>query len=203
VSHRTEGRWRLAELVEMSTRFTEPGGQSRRVRWEPNERLIRYYTTLGLLDRPAELRGRTAYYGDRHLLQLLAIKALQAQGVPLQEIQATLAGRTQGELQELAGLPDDWREQTHAAPGEVGRAETSSPPPRFWERRAVRLDFPPEQPDEPEAEMPLQGLELAPGVTLMIDRRRYPSLDPRQLSRLAAPLMQVLQAWNDPKEDKA
>jgi hypothetical protein len=37
----------------------------------------------------------------------------------------------------------------------------------------------------------------------MLDRRRYPTIDPRQLSRLAAPLLQVLEAWNHPKEDKA
>ncbi len=188
----------------MSSRFTEPGGQSRRVRWEPNERLVRYYTTLGLLDRPAELRGRTAYYGDRHLLQLLAIKAQQAQGIPLGEIQATLAGRTDRELQELAGLSEDWREQTLAAPGEMGHEETtSSPPARFWERRAPRLE-PPSEPAPPtEADLPLQGFELAPGVILTIDRRLYPTLDPRQLSRLAAPLMQVLHSWNHPKEDEA
>lgn len=187
----------------MSTRFAETGGQSRRVRWEPNERLIRYYTTLGLLDRPAELRGRTAYYGDRHLLQLLAIKASQAQGLPLTEIQALLAGRTDSELQEVAGLPDDWRDHTHADPTGESRAETTTPPPRFWERRAPRLDLPPERPEPSEEELPLVGLEVAPGVTLMLDRRRYPTIDPRQLSRLAAPLLQALEAWNHPKEDKA
>ncbi len=194
MSRGTEGRWRLAELVELSTRWAEPAGHSRRVRWEPNERLIRYYTTLGLLDRPAELRGRTAYYGVRHLLQLLAVKALQAQGTPLQEIQVTLAGRTQGELEELAGLPENWLDQVPSA-RESESLETRTPPQRFWERRAARLDVP-EAPTGATSELPLQGLELAPGVTLMLDRRHYPTLDPRQLSRLAAPMLQALQSWN-------
>lgn len=186
----------------MSHRWAEPGGQSKRVRWEPNERLIRYYTTLGLLDRPAELRGRTAYYGERHLLQLLAVKALQAQGMPLQEIQASLAGRPQNELQVLAGLPDDWRKSLAATDGEAGRERPDSPPPRFWERRAARLEVPPEPSPAEEETLPLQGLELAPGLTITLDRRLYPTLDVRQLSRLAAPMVQALQAWNPSKEDQ-
>lgn len=185
----------------MCHRFAEPGGQSKRVRWEPNERLIRYYTTLGLLDRPAEMRGRTAYYGERHLLQLLAVKALQAQGMPLQEIQASLAGRPQCELQELAGLPDNWLDNATAIAGEGSRELPISPPPRFWERRAARLEPSPDAPKPDHEPLPLQALEVAPGLTLTIDRRLYPTLDPRQLSRLAAPIIQALQAWNPTKED--
>ena len=51
-------QWRLDELVQRSRRLLAllPGGEggSRRVRWRPDARLVRYYTTLGLLDRPAE-----------------------------------------------------------------------------------------------------------------------------------------------------
>ena len=53
--------WRLDELVRRSQQLLAllPAGtgESRRVRWQPDARLVRYYTTLGLLDRPAELRG--------------------------------------------------------------------------------------------------------------------------------------------------
>ena len=44
----------------------------------PDARTIRYYATLGLIDRPEAFRGRTALYGARHLSQLVAIKRLQA-----------------------------------------------------------------------------------------------------------------------------
>ena len=40
-----------------------------RVRELPDRRTVRYYATLGLLDRPT-IQGRTAFYGRRHLLQL-------------------------------------------------------------------------------------------------------------------------------------
>ena len=53
------------------------GTRSGRVRDLPDARTIRWYQTLGLVDRPAHFRGRTALFGRRHLLQLAAIKKLQ------------------------------------------------------------------------------------------------------------------------------
>jgi DNA-binding transcriptional MerR regulator len=66
----------------------------------PDPRTVRYYTTLGLLDRP-EIVEREARYGRRHVLQLCAIKAMQAAGSPLAEIQAQLYVRTDSELEAL------------------------------------------------------------------------------------------------------
>jgi DNA-binding transcriptional MerR regulator len=71
-----------------------------RVSAAPDARTVRYYTTLGLLDRPS-IVGRQARYGQRHVLQLLAIKGLQVRGLPLAEIQERLYGRSDAELQAL------------------------------------------------------------------------------------------------------
>jgi DNA-binding transcriptional MerR regulator len=71
-----------------------------RVSAAPDARTVRYYTTLGLLDRPA-IVGRQARYGQRHLLQLLAIKGLQVRALPLAEIQERLYGRSDAELEAL------------------------------------------------------------------------------------------------------
>lgn len=68
-----------------------------RVSAAPDARTIRYYTSLQLLDRPT-IVGRQAFYGGRHLLQLLTIKALQGLSMPLSEIQAKLYGRSNQEL---------------------------------------------------------------------------------------------------------
>ena len=54
-------RWTLDELCEEAERALgreAPAPADGRVREVPDRRTIRYYTTLGLLDRPAELRGR-------------------------------------------------------------------------------------------------------------------------------------------------
>lgn len=71
-----------------------------RVSAVPDGRTIRYYTTLGILDRPT-MDGRQARYGKRQVLQLLAIKALQAQGLPLSDIQSRLYGLTNSDLESL------------------------------------------------------------------------------------------------------
>jgi DNA-binding transcriptional MerR regulator len=71
-----------------------------RVSPAPDARTVRYYTTLGLLDRPV-IVGRQARYGQRHLLQLLAIKGLQKRALPLAEIQERLYGRSDAELEAL------------------------------------------------------------------------------------------------------
>src|SRR5438270_13086658 len=71
-----------------------------RVSAAPDARTVRYYTTLGLLDRP-RIENRQARYGERHLLQLLAIKALQAFDLPLAEIQRRLYARSDAELAQL------------------------------------------------------------------------------------------------------
>src|SRR6266550_5070389 len=71
-----------------------------RVSAAPDARTVRYYTTLGLLDRP-QIENRQARYGERHVLQLLAIKALQSRDLPLAQIQEMLYGRSDAELQQL------------------------------------------------------------------------------------------------------
>src|SRR5437868_3214858 len=84
-----------------------------RVSAAPDARTVRYYTTLGLLDRP-RIEGRQARYGERHVLQLLAIKALQTFDLPLAEIQQRLYGRSDAELKALV---DSLAAEARAQPG--------------------------------------------------------------------------------------
>jgi MerR HTH family regulatory protein len=100
--------WTLDELTERvggALSVGYDGQPSGRVRDLPDRRAIRWYTTIGLVDRPGATRGRTAMYGPRHLLQLVAIKRLQARGLSLVAIQAELAGATDAQLTRLARLP--------------------------------------------------------------------------------------------------
>ncbi len=76
----------------------------------PDARTIRYYTTLGLLDRPW-MEGRQARYGKRHLLQVVSIKALQGRGLPLSEVQARLYGMSN---EHLEGLLTTLSESAHS-----------------------------------------------------------------------------------------
>src|SRR5215216_114883 len=131
-----EPRWtldELAERVDTALAVDYSGPPSGRVRAVPDRRAIRWYTTIGLVDRPAAHRGRTALYGPRHLLQLVAVKRLQARGLPLVAIQQELAGATDTELGRVARLP--------ATAGAVPAAVPASPawPPGATGAAARRL----------------------------------------------------------------
>ncbi len=60
------------------------------------ERNIRFYRTTGLVDAPDG-----GGYGEKHFLQLVAIRLLQAQGLPLRRIRELLFGRSIAELREV------------------------------------------------------------------------------------------------------
>lgn len=167
-----DDRYTLDELVQRVTDevtrlgLPRPNGQVSAV---PDGRTLRYYGTLGLLDRPVEVRGRRAYYGPRHLLQAVAVKALQAEGLPLQEIQHRLAGRSDEELRQLSARPSAtrfWRTAPApvAAPAVASAAAAAAPVP------AGAPSLPaPEPAPEPVA------VRLAPGLTLVIDPLRAPA----------------------------
>jgi DNA-binding transcriptional MerR regulator len=109
-----------------------------RVRDVPNERLVRWYVTVGLVDPPLSRRGRVARYGRRHLLQLVAVKRRQAEGRSLAEIQAELAGATDEALAAVARVPD-----TQPASEVLPAA-----PARFWTRSAAQRDPAAAEPEE-------------------------------------------------------
>jgi DNA-binding transcriptional MerR regulator len=67
---------------------------------ELSARTLHYYRSVGLLDAPGSGAGRG--YGKRHLLQLKAIRILQAQGLPLSRIQQLLFARPDEELEQVA-----------------------------------------------------------------------------------------------------
>ncbi|OBI69300.1 MerR family transcriptional regulator [Mycobacterium sp. E796] len=102
--------WTLDELVRrVAAGLADPaypGAPNGRVRDLPDRRVVRWYTTTGLVDRPT-MQGRTALYGPRHLLQIVAVKRRQAEGRSLADIQAELAGATDETLRKVAAVPDE------------------------------------------------------------------------------------------------
>jgi DNA-binding transcriptional MerR regulator len=213
-------RWKIDELVrivEVALRRTGGDGQqSGRVRSVPDQRTVRYYTTLGLLDKPAEMRGRTAYYGRRHVLQLVVIKRLQARGLSLAQVQQSAAGADRRRLERWAALPDGFWEQTAgalssepappspdellAAPAkrnkELGRA-TDRLEERFWaaapEVRNVEAAsvVASEESALPRAAIHLQ---VSQGVELVIEGIDWSNVSEERLADLAPALRSVQEA---------
>jgi hypothetical protein len=94
-----------AELDRRGLREAQEDG---RVTPAPDARTVRYYATFGLVDRPVR-EGREVRYGRRHVLQILAIKALQSRGMELAEIQAHVYGRSNPELETLLRAEEEAR----------------------------------------------------------------------------------------------
>jgi hypothetical protein len=206
----TESPWtldQLTKLVGAALSVDYDGQASGRVRDLPDRRAIRYYTTIGLVDRPAAMRGRTAVYARRHLLQLVAIKRLQAAGLSLAEVQARLAGATDALLERQARIPASLAVDAEAAPASAPAPLVPSARPAFWKRggvapvaqaaasgaRAVPEPGAAASPHVPDAVASLQGLRLQVGVTLLLDRER--PLDAGEVAAIraaAAPLLEVL-----------
>ncbi|ANV85840.1 hypothetical protein AWQ21_15015 (plasmid) [Picosynechococcus sp. PCC 7003] len=65
-----------------------------------NPRLVRFYTTKGVLDKP-EKEGREARYLYRHLLQLLLIRRLLSEGYSISSIQPITGAKSNPELEAL------------------------------------------------------------------------------------------------------
>jgi DNA-binding transcriptional MerR regulator len=98
-----DATWDLSGLVAAARGLLEGAGarpEDERVNALPDERTVRYYQTGGLVDRPLRYEGRTALYGFRHLLQVVAVKLLQAQGHSLAQAQRALAGTATSALEE-------------------------------------------------------------------------------------------------------
>ena len=124
--------WTLDQLVERvreALAAEYPGAPNGRVRDVPDRRAIRWYTTIGLVDRPLGMRGRTALYGPRHLQQLVAIKRRQAEGRSLAEIQVEFSWISDEGLRVAARVPD----QLLAGHGPLMADDpTATARPRFW-----------------------------------------------------------------------
>lgn len=133
--------------------------QDLRVQPLPDARTIRFYQTTGLLDRPERYDGRVARYGVRHLLQLVAIRVLQAQGLSLSQVQSAFSGITDSELQQIVANAIGAKRFSRARP--VAPAASA---------RAVAEST-------VGGSTSLVAVELAPGVTVTIDARVCADVD--------------------------
>lgn len=166
--------WTLADLVaEAKTRLAAlPPPKNGQVRAVPDDRTIRYYATLGLLDRPAAMRGRTALYGPRHLAQIVAIKRMQSAGHSLADVQQMWPTLDDATLSRISGVllataprrparKDFWKREpegnSEPVPVVAPKSKASASPSVEPSASSV----------EPSAPVELR-VEIAPGVSIVV-----------------------------------
>ena len=194
--------WTIDELVERVREALEaeyPGAPNARVRDVPDRRAIRWYTTIGLVDKPLGMRGRSALYGPRHLQQLVAVKRRQAQGQSLAQIQVDFTWLTADALREESRVPERLLDDGDAPPADEAPARH-----RFWAERPappVEVALPLRHggtdpaPAEPPAVTlrPLTEVSLTGGVRLLVPHP-VSDRDRDAIAEAAAPLIHLLAA---------
>lgn len=100
----------------------------------PDERTIRYYMNEGLIDKPVKYRGASGIFSYRHILQVLAVKCLQAQYFPLNKIKEILPGLSEQEMEAI--LLGSGRTEMMM----ISSDASSLPPGRISARRNRALD---------------------------------------------------------------
>ena len=186
----------LVERVREALAAEYPGAPNGRVRDVPDRRAIRWYTTIGLVDRPLGMRGRTALYGPRHLQQLVAIKRWQAEGRSLNQIQADFVWLSPKGLREASRVPDRLLsdDSPETVPDEVDR-------PRFWADRPavppemIAREMVPEDPvtPRPADAAPVHGVTLGGGAILLLPQPVTDD-DRADIAAAAAPLLSLLES---------
>lgn len=96
--------WGLEDFVGVLNRYLPdyiyPDSSDARLNPRVNQRLVRYYTTQGMLDEPLK-SGRNAVYTYRHLLQTLTVRRLLSEGYASGIIGKLAREKSNRELEEL------------------------------------------------------------------------------------------------------
>jgi DNA-binding transcriptional MerR regulator len=183
--------WSLEEFAERVAQALAADGvraPNGRVRDVPDARAIRWYATIGLVDRPHVGPRRASRYSARHLLQVVAVKRRQAEGRSLAEIQAELTGAPEHALRAAARIPDELL--ATAPPDPPARARS-----RFWATAPA--------PATPAAPVPVENapapavpsvsylIPLSGGATLSLPTAPT-AADLAEIRSAAAPLLDLL-----------
>ena len=182
--------WTISELVEEVERRIAalPKPQNGQVRAVPDDRTVRYYGTIGLLDRPVAMRGRTALYNKKHVAQVVAIKRLQTMGRSLAEIQALWPTLDDATLARMSGIELPGGSKSKTARKDFWKAE-----PKLGEPARIEPPRPvPPREATPTAEL---RVELAPQLSLLIELSSDISIslaDVAAIRAAAAPLIAEL-----------
>jgi DNA-binding transcriptional MerR regulator len=127
----------------------------------PDERTIRYYLSEGLIQTPEEKQGTASVFSYLNLLQLLTVKRLQAEHLPIRKIRELVAGKSEQELETLLGVRGPSGKKTEAKSYlESLLAPAPSPPPSMQDAAPPPQDF--------HSSHSWQRVEIEPGLELHV-----------------------------------
>ena len=174
-----KAQWTISDLARLANEALRLAGVrpiGTRAAQTVSERTIRYYTTIGLLDRPMGWHGVQGLYGRRHLLQLLAIKRLQSEGTSTRRLRAELAGVRDTTLERFARLPMAMADLERLASERTANPPSSGPGGAI--QAGVSMSEEPAPygvsgvPDPSQTPLLLQAINLPNGLVLLCPAER-------------------------------
>ena len=134
----------------------------------PDERTIRYYMAEGLIQTPGEKHGTASLFIYLNLLQLLTVKKLQAEHLPIRKIRELVAGKSEQELEMLLGVGTVTARKNRDTDAkrylESLLAPESAPPPMLMGAAPTA----PPTPQHLDQSASWQRVEIEPGLELHI-----------------------------------
>lgn len=169
----------------------------------PSERTIRFYTANKLVDKPAAKDGTHTLYGYRHLLQILAIKYLQSQYLPLVKIRSLVENISNRDLELLIpDLPPVTAAHRGLARGDRPVVENSFLAQAFsFDSQPVReaATVAPVS-DDGEIHDTWRRVEIGPGIELHVHAAALARTDIERLRGVLLRELGVLRGWFGVKE---
>jgi len=176
-----------------------PAQTKYRVTEMPSERTIRFYTANNLVDKPLAQEGTHARYGYRHLLQVMAIKYLQSQYLPLVKIRSLVENISNRDLELL--IPEI--SPVTAAHRGIARADRivaeNSFLPRAFAFNARQPDYETARvdqiSDDAESLDTWRRVEIGPGIELHVHAAAMSGPDIERLRGMLLRELGVLRGW--------
>jgi DNA-binding transcriptional MerR regulator len=203
----------VAGLADEAAKIlTEVGPAQKRgtVSEVPDERTVRYYLSEGLLSPAVEKQGTASVFGYRHLLQLLVVKKLQSEHLPIRKIRELVDGRTERDLERLLGVSETGSTARNDALRYLETLLTAHPstaPPQSPSLRSQHMAgalasraAPAAAAAMPAQPQPQQGagtwarIEIEPGLELHLRGDYQPPDDARGRRRLARHVLRAIES---------
>ena len=179
----------------------------------PDERTLRYYLAEGLLSPAAEKQGTASVFGYVHLLQLLVVKKLQSEHLPIRKIKELVDGRTERELERLLGLDTKagaknealsylekllTRSTSPAAPAHASAPRNQNfASPAALNRPTPNMDT--QRQSAPSSAASWSRVEIEPGLELHVRGDYAPPAETKGVRQLTRLILNVLEAHRGSK----
>ena len=171
----------------------------------PDERTIRYYLSEGLIQPADEKQGTASVFGYLQLLQLVAVKKLQAEHLPIKKIRQLVAGKDEQQLENLLGVTSsstrksDETEAKRYLESLLAPSMSLSSPARMSH---LQDEASPMRAPAPRSEDPVswQRVEIEPGLELHIRSDYKPPASGAKTRGLAERIKSLLgRYWREEK----